>query len=92
MVALMQANEVRSARASLKRDLREGKLRLEQILASEPRCVSSAKVFDLLLAVPKFGPVRAARLLGHVRVSQTKTVGALSDRQRTSLIELLRRP
>lgn len=92
MVALRQANEVRSSRARLKRDLREGKVRLDQILASQPKCVASAKVFDLLVAVPKIGPVRAARLLGQARVGQTKTVGALSDRQRTSLIELLRRP
>jgi hypothetical protein len=45
--------------------------------------------FDLLLAVPKIGPVRAGRLLGTARVRQTKTIGSLTDRQRADLIRLL---
>jgi S13-like H2TH domain len=89
MTALRQANEVRSARAKLKQELRQGKVRLEEILASQPDYLSSAEVVDLLVSVPKIGPVRAARLLNTARVSESKTVGGLSDRQRASLIELL---
>ena len=36
----------------------------------------------MLMAVPKFGRVKAARLLNQCRISQSKTVGGLSDRQR----------
>jgi len=45
-------------------------------------------VFDMLMAVPKFGRVKAARLLNQCRISQSKTVGGLSDRQRHELIAL----
>lgn len=89
LAALRRANEVRVARARLKQDLREARVRIEQILASPPEHVSTAPVVDLLVAVPKIGPVKAARLLSTARVSQSKTVGGLSDRQRARLIELL---
>ena len=50
--------------------------------------MATAKVFDILMALPKFGRVKAGRFLNQARISQSKTVGGLSDRQRTELIEL----
>ena len=35
---------------------------IEEILREPPEFVSTAKVFDMLMAVPKFGRVKAARL------------------------------
>lgn len=90
-IALRQANEVRSARAKLKQDLRAGKVRLEQILVTPADYLASAEVFDLLVAVPKIGPVKAGRLLTVARISPSKTVGDLSQRQRTHLIAVLGR-
>jgi hypothetical protein len=90
MTALSKANEIRIARARLKQQLRRGEARVEQILASPPECVGTAAVLDLLRAVPKIGPVRASRLLTTARVSQTTIIGALSERQRARLIDLLR--
>jgi S13-like H2TH domain len=91
MIALRQANQVRGSRAKLKQDLREGTVRLEQILATGADYLATAEVFDLLIAVPKTGPVKAGRLLTIARISPSKTVGGLSGRQRASLIELLSR-
>jgi CheY-like chemotaxis protein len=89
MNALRQANQVRGLRAKLKQDLREGTVRLEQILATSADYLASAEIFDLLVAVPKIGPVKAARLLTIARISPSKTVAALSERQRARLIEQL---
>lgn len=89
IVALRQANEVRSSRAKLKRQLREGRVRLDEVLAAPADYLATAEVFDLLVAAPMIGPVKAARLLTRARVSQSKTVGQLSERQRGRLIELL---
>jgi len=89
VIALRQANQVRSARAKLKQDLRAGKVRLEQILATPADYLANAEVFDLLVAVPKIGPVKAGRLLTIARISPSKTLGELSERQRTCLVELL---
>jgi hypothetical protein len=91
MIGLRQANQVRSARAKLKQDLREGTVSLEQTLATGAPYLASAEVFDLLVAVPKIGPVKADHLLTIARISPSKTVGALSGRQRARLIELLSR-
>jgi hypothetical protein len=91
MIALEQANQVRRRRAKLKQDLREGKVQLEQILAAPAGYLASAEVFDLLVAVPKIGPVKAGRLLTSAHIRASKTVRELSARQRTRLIELLSR-
>src|SRR3954463_3882315 len=88
MDALKRANDVRVKRAKLKKDLKDGRVRIEQILGNPPESVSTAKVSDILMAVPKFGRVKAARFLNTCRISQSKTVGGLSDRQRTELIGL----
>lgn len=91
MDALKRANDVRVKRAQLKKDLKEGKVRIEQILGNPPEYVSTAKVSDILIAVPKFGRVKAARFLNACRISPSKTVGGLSDRQRAELIGLFNR-
>jgi hypothetical protein len=88
MDALKRANDVRVKRAKLKKDLKEGTVKIEKILSNPPEYVSTAKVIDILMAVPKFGRVKAARFLNTCRISQSKTVGGLSDRQRAELIGL----
>src|ERR671917_1976429 len=81
MEALRRANDIRVRRAQLKKDLKDGRVQIEEILRHPPEYVETAKVFDMLMAVPKFGRVKATRLLNQCRISQSKTVGGLSDRQ-----------
>jgi hypothetical protein len=45
----------------------------------------------MLLALPKVGRVKAAKMMNDCRVSPSKTFGGLSDRQRTELAERLNR-
>jgi len=90
MEALQRANDVRVKRARLKKDLKTGRVRVEEILADPPEYVGTAKVFDMLMAVPKFGRVKAARFLNQCRISQAKTVAGLSERQREELVSLFR--
>ena len=91
MEALKRANDIRVRRAKLKKDLKDGRVRVQQILSTPPDFVETAKVFDILMAVPKFGRVKAARFLNQCRISQSKTVGGLSDRQRAELVGLFDR-
>ena len=91
MEALRRANEIRVKRAKLKKDLKAGSVQIETILRNPPTYVETAKVFDILMAVPKFGRVKAGRFLTQARISQSKTVGGLSDRQRSELIGLFNR-
>jgi hypothetical protein len=89
MEALRRANEIRSMRAQLKKDLKSGRASIAEIISSPPDYVATAKVFDLLMAVPKYGKVKATRFLNHCRIAQGKTIGGLTDRQRSELLDLL---
>lgn len=89
MDALKRANDIRSKRAQLKKELKSGDKDIIEVLSNPPEYLKTAKVIDLVLVVPKYGRVKATRILTRCRVSQSKTVGGLSDRQRAELIEAL---
>ena len=91
MDALKRANDIRTRRATLKRDLKAGRAQIHGLLLDPPEYLQTAKVFDLLLAVPKCGRVKANRILTHCRISPSKTIGGLSERQRNELVSYLRR-
>ena len=91
MDALKRANEIRTRRAQLKRDLKAGRQSIHDLLLEPPEFVETAKVFDMLLAVPKYGRVKVNKVLQQCRISPSKTIGGLSQRQRTELVSMLRR-
>ena len=91
MDALQRANEIRTRRAQLKRDLKAGRQSILNLLSAPPEYVATAKVFDMLLAVPKYGRVKVNKILAQCRISPSKTIGGLSERQRGELVSLLRR-
>src|SRR4051795_11645607 len=91
MDALQRANEIRTARAQLKRDLKAGRVTVHDLLLEPPEYVETAKVFDMLLAVPKYGRVKVGKILNVCRISPSKTIGGLSQRQRRELAAILRR-
>jgi hypothetical protein len=73
MDALKRANEIRTERARLKRELKAGRTKIHGLLLDPPDYLLTAKVFDLLLAVPKYGRVKVNRILTHCRISPSKT-------------------
>jgi hypothetical protein len=91
MEALQRANDIRSRRAQLKRDRKAGRTPIQELLLEPPDYLQTAKVFDLLLAVPKYGRVKVNKILSLCRISPSKTLGGLSERQRGELVALLRR-
>jgi hypothetical protein len=91
MDALQRANVIRMRRAQLKRDLKAGRQTINDLLLEPPEFVETAKVFDMLLAVPKYGRVKVNKVLQQCRISPSKTIGGLSARQRAELVSLLRR-
>jgi hypothetical protein len=91
MDALRAANEVRALRAQLKRDLKAGRVSIGPLLLDPPPYLETAKVFDMLLALPKHGRVKAAKILQSCQVPPSKTFGGLSECQRADLAERLHR-
>ena len=87
--ALDKANEIRSKRARLKRDLKSGRVPVVGLLVSPPAFLASEKVSRLLLSVPKLGTVRMAKILTCCDVSASKTFGGLTERQRRALVTSL---
>jgi hypothetical protein len=87
--ALAFANEVRSKRAALKAALKRGKLSIIPLIEEPPRYLASARVAELLMALPAHGPVKVERLLKRCQVSPHKTIAGLNERQRRELIQAL---
>ncbi len=88
--ALHRANEIRTLRAALKRDLATGATSIDALLLDPPAFLQTAKVLDILLAFPKVGKVKATKILNSCRVSPSKTFGGLTDRQRAELAARLK--
>jgi len=92
MDALVRANEVRSVRAQVKRDLKDGRKNIEEILLGPPaEYLAGATILDLLMWTPRRRRVTANKVLLHCRISPSRTVGALTERQRRVIVAELQR-
>jgi hypothetical protein len=87
--ALDIANEVRTLRGDLKRDIKARRVHAAAVLLDPPDWLGTMKVMELLLSVPKYGRVRVTNLLSRKEISLVKTVGGLSPRQRKELVAAL---
>jgi hypothetical protein len=91
MEALKRANDIRSKRAVFKAQMKRsrsnggGKAQALELLTEVPGWAASMKVPDLLMAVPKIGRVKTNRILAKARISPSKTMGGLTERQRGEL-------
>lgn len=89
MEALKRANTVRTKRSKLKKDLKAGNKSIHILLRKPPPYIETMKLSDLLIAVPKYGRIKVNKILAQARISPSKTVGGLSDRQRREVIQLI---
>ena len=87
--ALALANEVRLQRAALKAQLKRGELSVVVLIEDPPHYLASARIAELLKALPAYGPIKVERLLSSCQVSPRKTIAGLNDRQRRELIAVL---
>ena len=85
MRALAQANRVRLARAELKRQVADGETSVAEIVTECPWEADSMAISDLLLSQHRWGHTRCRRFLAAIPLTETKTVGALTERQRRAL-------
>src|SRR3954447_11427910 len=89
MRALARANEVRLARAELKRRIAQGELPVADVVLSSPWEAESMTISDLLTSQRRWGTTRCRKLLQCIPMSENKTVGSMTDRQRNALAALL---
>src|SRR5919197_5182267 len=89
MQALAQANRVRLARAELKREIGDGELSVADVVLQCPWEAESMAIADLLMSQHRWGRTRCRRFLAAIPMSETKTIGSMTDRQRHALAALL---
>jgi hypothetical protein len=85
--ALARANRIRTGRAQIKRDIKAGRMTPQEAL-SLPE-VESMRTYDFLMSIPKYGRVKANRVLNATRISPSRTIGGLTGRQLVELITYL---
>ena len=90
--ALQRANEVRLARAALKHRVATGNISAAEVILSPALEIEGMTIGDLLLSQHHWGHTRCRRLLTAVPLSETKTVGSMTDRQRRALAAMLEHP
>jgi hypothetical protein len=89
MRALERANEVRLARAQLKRRVTSGEIDVAEVIVYCPWEAHSMAVADLLMSQRRWGQTRCHKLLAQLAMSEKKTVGSMTDRQRRALAAML---
>jgi hypothetical protein len=89
MRALERANKVRLARAELKRRVAIGELDVAAVIIDCPWEAHSMAVVDLLMSQRRWGQTRCRKFLAQIPMSEKKTVGSMTDRQRRTLAVML---
>jgi hypothetical protein len=89
MRALERANEVRLARAELKRGVAFGKIDVAEVIRCRPWEAQSMAVGELLMSQRRWGQIRCQRLLSQIPISETKAIGSLTERQCRALAGML---
>jgi hypothetical protein len=88
--ALDRANRVRLARAELKREIADGSRTVADVVGECPWESASMTIADLLMSQHRWGRTRCRRFLASMPMSETKTIGSMTERQRTQLAARLR--
>ncbi|MEA2222062.1 MAG: hypothetical protein QOH83_438 [Solirubrobacteraceae bacterium] len=89
MQALQRANEVRLARAELKRNVGDGAITVDEVILTCPWEAASMTIAELLTSQRRWGTTRCRKFLAGIGMPETKTVGSMTERQRTLLAAMI---
>lgn len=87
--ALERANQVRLARAELKRRVAGGEIGVAEVILQCPWEADSMAVADLLMSQRRWGHTRCRKFLSQIPMSEQKTIGSMTERQRHTLAAML---
>jgi hypothetical protein len=87
--ALERANAVRLARAGLKRRVADGDVSAAEVILGAPWEADSMTVSDLLTSQRRWGQTRCRKFLQSIPMSENKTIGSMTERQRRAVADLL---
>src|SRR5688572_1101305 len=89
MQALQRANEVRLARASLKRSIGVGTVTVGDVILTCPWEAASMTIAELLTSQRRWGTTRCSKFLLETGLPETKTIGSMTVRQRKLLAAMI---
>src|SRR4051812_37795861 len=89
LIALQRANEVRLARAELKRRIASQGLSAAQVVLECPWEADSMEISDVLMSQRRWGRARCRRVLLSLGMPENKQLGTLTQRQRFELAAVL---
>jgi hypothetical protein len=89
--ALARANEIRMARAELKRRIAVGESDAAEVILDPPFAALSWSVGELLVSQRGWGETRCRRFLARNHIGERKPIGDLTQRQRRMLAAQLGR-
>jgi hypothetical protein len=89
MQALAHANEIRLARAALKRSIKAGGASAAEIVRECPGEVSTMTISELLCSQQRWGRARARKFLSPLAVNENRELGKLTERQRGEMARRL---
>ena len=89
--ALEKAKAARIKRAQVRDDLKSGKLSLEDVLAmKDDPIVGRMKVSTLIEPLPGYGKAKAEKIMGELKIAESRRLKGLGERQEAALLERLR--
>ncbi|HMD57428.1 MAG TPA: hypothetical protein VKG82_08160 [Solirubrobacteraceae bacterium] len=89
MRALEHANRVRLARAVLKQRVVTGEISVTEVILDCRWEAQSMAVADLLMSQRRWGQTRCRKFLAQIPISEKKTIGSMTERQRHAIAAML---
>ncbi len=88
--ALEKAKAARIKRAQVRDELKSGKLSLKQVLdMKDDPVVGRMKVSTLIETMPGYGKAKAEKIMGELKIAESRRLKGLGERQEAALLERL---
>ena len=88
--ALEKAKAARIKRAQVHEDLKSGKITLKNVLdMKDDPIVGRMKVSTLIETMPGYGKAKAEKIMGELKIAESRRLKGLGERQEAALLERL---
>ena len=88
--ALQKAQQIRSKRMEVRKELKAGKLTLEKVLSeTENEVYAKMRVKYLLESLPQVGKITTQKIMEEIGIDEARRVQGLGTRQKQQLLERL---
>ena len=88
--ALARANQLRAARAGLKRQIASGEVNCAELILRPRWEIERMPIAQLLATQRSWGEERCRKFLRRMKISGIRPIGSISERERQLLAEALR--